>query len=180
MATDGLPKADEVIFSEIQLLLDEKRTALPGELLDRVSRDQLKKATDSLVAGDVLMSSSRKGSVMQSGSEAAGGKANQTGAVDREKEAAYWREQHPKQSYAKNYSYEQFEHAYRTGYTSFLKNPGRKFGEVEESVAVEYEQGKPDVALPWDTVRPAVSSVWERMSGVIGPRDPDRGIRGSI
>ena len=97
-----------------------------------------------------------------------------------EREAAYWREQHPKRPYAKNYSYEQFEHAYRTGYTSFLKNPGRKFGEVEDSVAVEYEQGKPDAALPWDTVRPAISSVWERMAGVIGPRDPDRGVRGAI
>ena|SRR6266446_5376148 len=80
----------------------------------------------------------------------------------------------------KDYSYEQFEHAYRTAYSSFLKNPGKKFGEVEGSVAVEYELGKPDSALPWDTVRPAVSSVWDRMSGVIGPRDPDRGVRGSI
>ena len=95
-------------------------------------------------------------------------------------QATYWREQHSKQPYAKNYSYEQFEHAYRTGYTSFRDNPGKKFGEVEDSVAVEYEQGKPDAALPWDTVRPAVSSVWERMSGVIAPRDPDRGFRGSI
>ena len=100
--------------------------------------------------------------------------------IDPQREAAYWREQHPSQSYAKNYSYEQFEHAYRTGYSSFLKNPGKKFGEVEESVAVDYEQGKPDAALPWDTVRPAVSSVWDRMSGVIAPRDPDRGFRGSI
>jgi len=80
----------------------------------------------------------------------------------------------------KDYSYEQFEHAYRTAYSSFLKNPGKKFGEVEGSVAVEYELGKPDSALPWDTVRPVVSSVWDRMSGVIGPRDPDRGVRGSI
>jgi hypothetical protein len=97
-----------------------------------------------------------------------------------QKEAAYWREQHPKQPYAKNYSYEQFEHAYRTGYDSFAKNPGKKFGEVEESVAADYEQGKPDAALPWDTVRPAAGAVWDRLGGVMSPRDPDRGIRGSI
>ena len=97
-----------------------------------------------------------------------------------ENEAAYWREQHSKQPYAKNYSYDQFEHAYRTGYHSFQKNPGRNFDEVEESVANDYENAKPDSALPWDTVRPAVSSVWERMSGVIGPRDPARGFRDSI
>lgn len=29
--------------------------------------------------------------------------------------------QHPKQPCAKNYSYDQFEHAYRTGYDSFMK-----------------------------------------------------------
>jgi hypothetical protein len=97
-----------------------------------------------------------------------------------ENEAAYWREQHPKQPYAKNSSYEQFEHAYRTGYNSSVKYRGRNFDEVEQSVANEYENAKPGAALPWDTVRPAVKSVWERMSGVIVARDPDRGMRDSI
>jgi hypothetical protein len=97
-----------------------------------------------------------------------------------ENEAAYWREQHSKQPYAKDHPYERFEHAYRTGYSSYEKYRGRQFDEVEESVANDYEAGKPDSALPWDTVRPAVSSVWERMSGVIAPRDPDRGMRDSI
>ena len=105
---------------------------------------------------------------------------HQTSEADRQKEAAYWREQHSKQPYAKNSSYDQYEHAYRTGYTSFQKFRGKKFDEVEESVANDYETGKPDSALPWDTVRPAVSSVWDKMSGVVGPRDFDRGIRGSI
>ena len=97
-----------------------------------------------------------------------------------ENEAAYWREQHSKQPYARNSSYEQFEHAYRTGYDSYQKYRGKSFDEVEESVANDYEAGKPNSALPWDTVRPAVNSVWDRMSGVVGPRDFDRGIRDSI
>lgn len=97
-----------------------------------------------------------------------------------ENEAAYWKAQHSKQSYAKNSSYEQYEHAYRTGYSSYQKYPGKKFDEVEESVANDYETGKPDSALPWDRVRPAVRSMWDRMSGVVGPRDFDRGIRDSI
>src|SRR5436190_15222390 len=75
---------------------------------------------------------------MQSGSDTAGDKGNQSGGADREKEAAYWREQHPKQPYAKNYSYEEFEHAYRTGYDSFAKYPGQRFDEVEQSVAADY------------------------------------------
>jgi hypothetical protein len=106
--------------------------------------------------------------------------ADQSSEIDPEKEAAYWREQHLKQPYAKDYSYEQFEHAYRTGYNSSVKYRGRNFDEVEQSVANEYENAKPGAALPWDTVRPAVKSVWERMSGVIGARDPDRGMRDSI
>ena len=119
---------------------------------------------------------------MQTGSETAGGKSDQgdSGGVDPEKEAAYWREQHAKQSYAKNYSYEEFEHAYRTGYDTFFKYPGKTFDEVEESVAADYEEAKPGSALPWDTVRPAASAVFDRLGGVIGPRDSDRGIRGSI
>jgi hypothetical protein len=125
---------------------------------------------------------SSNGKRMQTGSETAGGKSNQSGSskVDAEKEAAYWREQHPRQPYAKNYSYEEFEHAYRTGYDTFFRYPGKTFDEVEESVAADYEQAKPASALPWDTVRPAASAVFDRLGGVIGPRDSDRGIRGSI
>jgi hypothetical protein len=61
-----------------------------------------------------------------------------------------------------------------------MKYSGQTFDEVEDSVANASEQGKPDAALPWDTVRPAASAVWDRLGGVIAPRDPDRGIRGSI
>jgi hypothetical protein len=114
---------------------------------------------------------------MQSGPETAGGKVNESGGVDPQKEAAYWREQHPKQPYAKHGSYEQFEHAYKTGYNSFFKYPGQNFVDVEDAVAFQYKQAKPPSALPWDTVRPAVNAVWEKMAGVISPRDPGRGVR---
>jgi len=116
---------------------------------------------------------------MKTSSETTEGEIDQ-GGMDPEKEAAYWREQHPKQPYAKTYSYEQFEHAYRTGYSSFLKYPGKKFEEVEDSLASDYDEAKPISALPWDTVRPAVSSVWERMTGVLSPREPGRGVRDFI
>ena len=100
--------------------------------------------------------------------------------LDPQTEAAYWREQHSKQPYASSGSYDQFEHAYRTGYNSFLKHSGKNLPDVEESVAKDYEQAKPGQALPCDTVRPAVNALWERMGGIIGPRDPDRGVRGGI
>src|SRR5207244_12466188 len=127
-----------------------------------------------------LRSSSRRSKIMPKDSKPAGAKSDQTGGIYPQKEAAYWREQHAKQPYAKNYSYEEFEHAYRTGYDTFFRYPGKTFDEVEESVAADYEQAKPASALPWDTVRPAASAVFDRLGGVIGPRDSDSGIRGSL
>src|SRR5207237_10604231 len=113
---------------------------------------------------------------MQTGSETAGDKSDQGGSsrVDPEKEAAYWREQHAKQSYAKNYSYEEFEHAYRTGYDTFFKYPGKTLDEVEDSVAADYEEANPGSALTLATVRPAASAVFDRLGGVIGRGDSDR------
>lgn len=117
---------------------------------------------------------------MQTDQEQTGGTGDQDHGVDPEKEAAYWREQHCNQPYAGNYTYEQFEHAYRTGYNSFLRHKDKQFDEVEQSVADDYEQARPEEALPWDTVRPAVNRLWERMAGVISPRDPSRGMRTGI
>jgi hypothetical protein len=50
------------------------------------------------------------------------------------KEAAYWREQHSKQPYAKNY--------------------------LTINSSTRMAPAKPASALPWDTVRPAASAVW--------------------
>ena len=80
---------------------------------------------------------------MQTDSNKAGGKSDQSGGLYPEREAAYWREQHSKQPYAKNYSYEEFEHAYRTGDDTFFRYPGKGFDEVEDSVANETSRPSP-------------------------------------
>ena len=109
------------------------------------------------------------------------GKAKEKSAgVSPETEASYWREQHSKSPWGKKHSYEQFESAYRFGYNSFLKHDGKSFEEIEPSLALDYAHARPEEPLPWDTVRPAVNSIWERMSGVISPRDPGRGVRSWI
>lgn len=96
-------------------------------------------------------------------------------------EANYWREQHDKQPYAdQNKTFEHYEQAYRTGYEGAAKHSGRAFEDVERDLAVEYEKSRPGDALPWDSVRPAVKAAWDRIGGVISPRDPDRGIRSGI
>jgi len=103
-----------------------------------------------------------------------------TAPVDWKKEDAYWREKHCNQPYAdKSRSYEDYAPAYRVGVEGAGKRSGRSYEEIEEELESEYEQAERAV-LPWDTVRPAVRAAWDRLAGVIGPRDFDRGIRGSI
>ncbi|MEY2438744.1 MAG: hypothetical protein QOI34_129 [Verrucomicrobiota bacterium] len=110
------------------------------------------------------------------------GESPRTGAApDPKKEEAYWREHHDQQPYAdKSRSYEDYAHAYRAGYEGFGKHAGKKYEEIEDDLALNYERARPGSAIPWDTVRPAAKAAWDRMSGVIAPRDPDRGVRGSI
>ena len=90
----------------------------------------------------------------------------------------YWREHHSKQSYADaNSPYEEFDAAYRAGNEAAAKHAGKRFEEIENDLALDYEKNRGDSALPWDRVRPAVKSVWDRIGGVISPRDTDRGTR---
>lgn len=99
--------------------------------------------------------------------------------IDWKKEEAYWREQHGKQPYAdKNRSYDDYAAAYRIAVEGVGKYTGKDYDEVEDSLATDYERAQPGSAIPWDTVRPAVKAAWDRL--IISPRDPDRGIRGSI
>jgi hypothetical protein len=101
--------------------------------------------------------------------------------ADWKSEEAYWREQHGTQPYAdKNRSYQDYAAAYRVAVEGAGKYAGRDYDEVEQSLATDYERAEPGSGLPWDTVRPAAKAAWDRLSGVIGPRDSDRGIRGSI
>jgi hypothetical protein len=98
--------------------------------------------------------------------------------ADLKKEEAYWRERHPKQPYAdKKLSYEHYAPAYQTGYEGFHKYPGKKYEEIEDDLALDYERNKAGAALPWDHARHAVRAAWAKVSQDIGPRDPDRGIR---
>jgi hypothetical protein len=94
---------------------------------------------------------------------------------------AHWRKHHSNQPYAdKNLPFEQYAPAYRTGHEAALEHTGKKFEEIEGDLALDYEKHKTGSALAWDTVRPAVKAEWDRLGGVIGPRDTDRGIRSGM
>lgn len=93
----------------------------------------------------------------------------------------HWREQHGKQSYAqKDFSYEHYAPAYRLGHEAAIKHSGKKFEEIEDDIALNYERARADSPLPWDQARPAVKAAWDRIGGVIAPRDTERGIRSGM
>ncbi len=93
----------------------------------------------------------------------------------------YWREQHSKQSYAdKALGYEHYEPAYRLGTEAARQHAGKRFEEIEDDIALDYEKSNPGSPLPWDRARPAVKAAWDRLGGVISPRDVDRGTRSGL
>jgi len=76
--------------------------------------------------------------------------------------------------------YEHFAPAYRVGYEGAAKHPGKTFEEIEDDLALDYSKHQPGAALPWDQARHASKAAWDKVSGVVSPRDPTRGIRGII
>jgi hypothetical protein len=101
--------------------------------------------------------------------------------VDLTAEEKYWREHHDTQPHAtEGTTYEHFAPAYRVGVEAATKYPGKEFHEIEDDVALDYEKHRIGSALPWDNVRGASRAAWSKVSGLISPRDPSRGIRGSI
>ena len=98
--------------------------------------------------------------------------------IDLTKEEAYWREQHPKQAYAKKeVPFEKYAVAYRTGAKAAHKYPGKDFPQIENDVVLDYQRHRVGAALPWDHAKHAVHAAWAKLSNDIGPRDSGRGIR---
>lgn len=82
--------------------------------------------------------------------------------IDPSREDAYWRENHPRQGYAKGRGYEEFGPAYRVGYEGYgeFGATGRTFEESEAEMRRRYEKNQP--ALRWDEARPATQAAWSK------------------
>lgn len=80
-------------------------------------------------------------------------------------EDAYWREQHRREPYYdKNYSYQDYQGAYRTGYEGYHHwgGQGKSFEEAEAEMRREYEMNWPNSKLSWEKARPAARAAWSR------------------
>lgn len=95
-----------------------------------------------------------------------------------QREEDYWRQNHAAQPYArKDYTFDQYAPAYRTGINAYTKYEGRDFEDFVDEVALDYEKENPESPVPWDHARHAVHAAWAKLSNDIGPLDSDRGIR---
>ncbi len=78
----------------------------------------------------------------------------------------FWRENYASRPYAKaDYTYEDYQPAYRTGYEGYSRYSVRSgsFDEVEPDLRRDYESNSGNSRLRWDDARDASRDAWERV-----------------
>ena len=73
--------------------------------------------------------------------------------IDPTVEDAYWRDNFMSRPYATDSTYDEYRPAYRYGWDSYSKHPGRRFEEVES-----------DLSHGWDRAKLATKDAWNRVS----------------
>lgn len=82
--------------------------------------------------------------------------------IDPTREDAYWRENHSRQTFAKNRPYDEFAPAYRVGYEGYGEYgvKGKTFEDSEAELRRKYEMQEAD--LEWSEARPASRAAWQK------------------
>lgn len=92
--------------------------------------------------------------------------------IDPTQEDAHWRESYAKEPYyERDYSYDDYAPAYRTGYSNYT--PGRKFEDSERDLEQHYNANRGSSRLTWDKAKRASRAAWDRVERTI-PGDADR------
>lgn len=95
-------------------------------------------------------------------------------SIDPTAEDAYWRNEFPNQTYRdSNSTYDDYEPAYRAGYTAYSTNPNRRFSDVEPELQNSWENVKGKSRLGWEKAKHASRAAWDRVERAI-PGDSDR------
>jgi len=88
--------------------------------------------------------------------------------VDSAIEDAYWKVNFSKQKYVKPRSqYTNYQPAYRLGYESRNRYPGKRYEEVETELQYDYENSKANAKLGWDKAKHAVRDAWHRVENAL-------------
>lgn len=95
-------------------------------------------------------------------------------AVNPTAEEAYWAQNYKNEPYVnKDYSYDDYAPAYRTGYESRSKYADRSFDQAETELRSDYERNKGASRLAWDEAKGATRAAWHRVERAM-PGDADR------
>ena len=96
--------------------------------------------------------------------------------IDPTVEDAYWRDNFMSRPYASGSTYDEYEPAYRHGWDSYSRYPGRRFDEVESDLSHDWDRAKGESKLTWDRAKVATRDAWNRVSDRVGraiPGDSD-------
>lgn len=90
-------------------------------------------------------------------------------------EDSYWRENYRNEPSAnRNFNYDEYESAYRTGYTCYDKHAEKRWDDVEADLQHDWEQSKGKASLAWSDAKPATQAAWHRVErGLPGDADGD-------
>lgn len=105
----------------------------------------------------------------------AGGYAGKAGAeaIDPTTEDDYWRENYrTRPYYTERSAYEEYQPAYRYGWESRSKYPGKSFDDVEPELERGWSQSNPKSSMTWVNAKQAVRDAWDRVEQAM-PGDAD-------
>jgi len=92
-----------------------------------------------------------------------GGKAAAE-AVDPTVQDAYWEQNYKSRPYASSSgAYKDYQPAYRYGWESAARSPGRSFDEAAPDLEREWP-ARSNSTLPWEKARHATRDAWDRVS----------------
>ena len=129
-------------------------------------------AASAMVAGPVGVAAAVVGGAIIGGY--AGKAAGEL--IDPTAEDAFWREQHPRQPYARpNHCHDDYYTAYRIGYVgySLFRGDERTFEEAEADLCAAYEAT--GAQLPWEQACAATHAAWDRVHRGEAHRAPSPG-----
>jgi hypothetical protein len=81
-------------------------------------------------------------------------------------EEAYWRTNYATRPYiGPNRDFDYWRPAYRYGYDSAVKYPGREWDEVENDLRTGWERFEHRSKSTWEQIKDAVRDGWDRVTG---------------
>lgn len=84
-------------------------------------------------------------------------------AIDPTVEEAYWADNYTREPYyRKDYKFQDYHPAYRTGWEARTRYPGKRFDEIDRDLAADFERNRGQSRLDWEESRPAARAAWSR------------------